>query len=154
MHYISQRITHIKKKGSDKMEAVKALQWQVAKITAGVLVLIGIGVLAIFRTDALPYMSGLMFGGGIGILMFRLLGITMEKAVKMSPGGAQAYVAVNYFIRMAIMGFVLFISVKLPSLNIFATAFGMISVKMVIYGLHVKGNNNSSDTLKGKEESH
>lgn len=151
------------------MDATKALQWQVSKITIAVLVGIGIVLGIVFKTESMPLLSGLLFGGMIGLLTFRLLGITMEKSMKMPPARAQAYVSAHYFIRMAIIGCVMFISVKVETLNIFTTALGIISVKAVIYGLHVSNKSNSgkknpeldktqasfsSDNLTGKEESH
>lgn len=132
------------------MDATKALQWQVSKITIAVLVGIGIILGIVFKTESMPLLSGLLFGGMIGLLTFRLLGISMEKSMKMTPAGAQAYISAQYFIRMAITGCVLFISVKVESLNIFTTALGIISVKAVIYGLHLSGKRNSVKATQSK----
>lgn len=130
------------------MDAIKALQWQVAKLTAGVLVVLGIILAIVFKTTAMPLITGLFFGGIIGILTFRLLGISMEKSISMSPSRAQIYVSAQYFLRMAITGAALFVSVKVETLNIFTVALGLIYVKAVIYGLHLKSKRTSNNSEK------
>lgn len=76
---------------------------------------------------------GLIFGSIIAALNFRLLAITLEKAVTLPPGKAQAYTGTRYMIRLLITAVVLFVSVKNPTLHIIGTALGLLSTQVVIF---------------------
>ena len=78
-------------------------------------------------------MLGVAFGSIIAILNFRLLALTMEKAVELPPGKAQAYTAIRYLIRMFIVAAVVFVSVKNPNINVIGTILGLISTQIVIF---------------------
>jgi hypothetical protein len=86
----------------------------------------------IFFEEPMTWLYGYIFGGAIGILNFMLLAKTMEKAVEMSPHKAQGYATVNYFIRFAITGVVLFIALKADYINALAVIVGLILIKLII----------------------
>jgi len=91
----------------------------------------------ILSNEPLPWIYGLAFGGSIGILNFIELGMTLEKAVTMSPGRAQAYAAAKYFVRYLITGIVLVISLKADYINVLGTILGLMQVKLVIIILNL-----------------
>ena len=104
------------------------------KIAKGVLIvnaIIGIISLFLIKTP-LPFLLGLIFGTIISILNFRLLALTIEKAVKLEPGKAQTYTASRYMIRYFIVGIVLYVSIKANYINVLGTAIGMLTLKFVI----------------------
>lgn len=82
---------------------------------------------------AIPMIIGIIFGSVIAILNFRLLALTLEKAVNLPPGKAQAYTGVRYMIRLAITAAALIVSIKNPNLHIIGTAIGLISTQVVIF---------------------
>lgn len=86
----------------------------------------------LFLNEPLKWTYGFLFGGFIGILNFMQLARTVEKAVKMNPGSAQAYASISYFIRFAIMAVVLIVSLKADYINAFATIMGLLSIKFII----------------------
>ena len=81
----------------------------------------------------IPMVIGIVFGSVIAILNFRLLALTLEKAVNLPPGKAQAYTGVRYMIRLAITAAALIVSIKNPNLHIIGTAIGLISTQVVIF---------------------
>src|SRR5665647_190491 len=87
------------------------LQIKIIKIDLTMLIILIIFSF-LFLTNPMAWAYGYIFGGLIGILNFMQLARTVEKAVKMNPGAAQAYASVSYFVRFSIMAIVLIISIK------------------------------------------
>jgi hypothetical protein len=113
------------------MNGTAELQVKIIKINLIVLcVLIVFSFL--FLNEPLKWTYGYIFGGLIGILNFMQLARTVEKAVKMNPGGAQAYASISYFIRFGIMAVVLIVSIKADYINALATVIGLLSIKFII----------------------
>jgi len=90
------------------------------------------GCSALFLEKPLPFIYALIFGTLIGILNFRNLALTLEKAVKMTPGQAQVYAGSRYFIRYMINGIVIFVSIKADYLNVFGAVLGLFLIKFVV----------------------
>lgn len=63
-------------------------------------------ILSIVTKETIHSVLGVVFGSVIAILNFRLLALTMEKAVDLPPGKAQAYTASRYLVRMFIVAVV------------------------------------------------
>ena len=82
--------------------------------------------------NPITFIYGIFFGATIGFLNFRLLYLTLVKAVRMQPHQAQAYAASRYIIRMVITGVVLYVSIKSDQLNTIGTIAGLFSIKLVI----------------------
>lgn len=134
------------------MEEVKALQISVIKSTA---ILVGIASVALFiglQADAAPYILGLILGSAISVLMFMQLANTIVKATFMTASKAQIYVGVQYAIRYAIIAIVLFISAKMPYLNVFSTAIGILMVKAILYVIQLSDKKKQKQNFKRKEE--
>lgn len=113
----------------------------------------GIIFLVIFRSGAPPYLVGLVFGTALGVLNFKQLGVTLEKAVTMTPAKAQTYVSIHYFIRFSLVAVALVVSIASDQIHILGMAAGLLTVKMVIYMTQLfSGNQKLSNIFKRKEE--
>lgn len=111
------------------------VQQEVKEISNGICIYaIIVGLISFFISKEPIYVIlGVAFGSIIAILNFRLLALTMEKAVELPPGKAQAYIAIRYLIRMFIVAAVVFVSVKNPNINVIGTILGLISTQIVIF---------------------
>lgn len=111
------------------------VQQEVNEVTKGICIYAVIIGLASFFISKEPIhiMLGVVFGSIIAILNFRLLAISMEKSVDLSPGKAQVHTGIRYLIRMFIVAVVVFISVKNPNVNVIGTILGLISTQIVIF---------------------
>lgn len=118
------------------MDKVYELKKNVLKYTITLDIII-IAVLFFIVKEPLAWTYGLIFGGLIGCLNFLHLGKTMENAVKMNPGKAQAYASSQYFLRFFATGIVITISLKADYINVLATIIGLLLVKFVIFITHL-----------------
>ena len=111
------------------------VQQEVKEVTKGIgIYAIVIGLASFFISkEPIHMILGVVFGSIIAILNFRLLAISMEKSVDLSPGKAQAYSGIRYMVRMFIVAAVVFISVKNPNINVIGTVLGLISTQIVIF---------------------
>ena len=114
------------------MEIVKNTQKSLLK---GVIVLVGtisVMSLIIWNESSTTFITGLIFGAIIGFLNFRLMYITLTKAVKMQPHRAQGYAFSNYMARYTITGVVLYVSLKADHINVIGVVIGLFALKLVI----------------------
>lgn len=111
------------------------VQKEVDDVTKGILIYAIIIMIMSFILSKSPIsiILGVVFGSIIAILNFRLLALTMEKAVDLPPGKAQAYTASRYMVRMFIVAIVIFVSVKNPSIHVLGTILGLVSTQIVIF---------------------
>ena len=112
------------------------MTWELRKIIS--LTSLGLGVIfclvSFIAADRYsPAVLGIVFGTLISVLNFNLLAKTTEKIAGMDPQRAQMKVTVNYIIRYAIYGIVLFISIKAPYLNPIGTAAGFFTSILALY---------------------
>ncbi|GMG95546.1 ATP synthase subunit I [Tepidimicrobium xylanilyticum] len=98
----------------------------------GILSLIIIGTIFIFFPNPKPIILGYFFGTIISIISFKLMGNTINKAVKRPPRQATSYAVFHYMLRFIIYAIVLIIASKADYLNFFATAIGLTMVKNTI----------------------
>ena len=108
---------------------------EVKAVTLGVPIfdIVAVIVLMLISKFSMPMLVGIIFGSVIAVLNFRLLALTLEKAVNLPPGKAQAYTGVRYMIRLTITAAALIVSVRNPHLHIIGTAIGLISTQVVIF---------------------
>ena len=109
------------------------LVFKIARRTA-IISLFIIGIMAFIFREAKPIVLGYIFGTIISILGFKLLDNTINKAVEMTPGRANAYSVVHYILRYIIYAVVLGISALANYLNFPATLLGLLMVKIIIFG--------------------
>lgn len=134
------------------MTEVRALQISVIKYTYFIVGLASVALLIGIKLAAIPYILGLVLGSTISVLTFMLLANTLVKASFMSPGRAQIYMGVNYFLRFAIIAIVLYISTQMPYLNVFATVIGIFMVKGILYFIQLSDKRQLKQNFKRKEE--
>ena len=111
------------------------VQKEVNDVTKGICIytLIVSIILLIVTKSRMEMITGLIFGSIIAILNFRLLAISMEKAMNFSPNKAQIYTASRYLVRMFIITIVIFVSVKNQNIHVIGTVLGLISTQIVIF---------------------
>lgn len=118
------------------MNETRELRLKIYKYT--VLLACVIAVVSIFFTkDFFSFVSGLFFGTAIAILNFTLLAKTIEKSIYLPPEKAKVYASSRYFIRYTIYGAVLYISVIADYINVIGTIAGILTIKFVVYVLHL-----------------
>ncbi|MBO3444045.1 MULTISPECIES: ATP synthase subunit I [Clostridia] len=122
---------------------------EIKYITKGVIVfdIIIIAILLITSNFTKAMLLGIVFGTIIAVLNFRLLALSIDKAVTMSASKAQIHMSSRYVVRMTIIGIVLLVSAQAPYLNILGVALGLLSPKFVILSRRIL-----IDKLKRKEE--
>ena len=108
---------------------------EVKAVTLGVPIfdIVAIILLIAISQFSMPMLIGIIFGSIIAVLNFRLLALTLEKAVNLPPGKAQASTGVRYMIRLTITAAALIVSINNPNLHIIGTAIGLISTQVVIF---------------------
>ncbi|KNF09721.1 F-ATPase, F0 complex, subunit I AtpI [Gottschalkia purinilytica] len=97
-----------------------------------IVMLIGTGLILLLFKDPKSYIYGLIFGGSINILNFRLMSISVRKSVNMSQNSAKRHTINNYMIRYLIYGLVLTIAALADYINLYTTIMSMFIVKIVI----------------------
>lgn len=124
------------------------LRNEIKYITKGVIVfdIIVMAILLITSNFTKAMLLGLVFGTIIAGLNFRLLAISISKAVNMPASKAQIYSSAQYMLRMFIVFIVLLVSAKAPYLEILTVALGLLSTKFVILSRKIL-----IDKLKRKE---
>lgn len=97
-----------------------------------ILTLLVIGIFFLTLPKPKPYIYGIIFGATINVLNFRLMSLTLEKAVKMANNKIMPYVVGNYMVRYLIYGIVLTISAIADYINFYSTVLGIFMVKIII----------------------
>ena len=87
---------------------------------------------SLFIRPIIPFITGIFFGTVIAILNFRLLYLTIERAVTMHPERARKYTVSRYLIRYALTAMVILVSINSPLLNTLGTVIGLLTIKLVI----------------------
>lgn len=82
-------------------------------------------------------LAGVFLGGAVSILMFMELGRTLQKAVTMNAGGAQAFATMKYSLRFAVTALVVFLALKADYISNIGTILGLLSVKLVVWGKYL-----------------
>lgn len=81
--------------------------------------------------------AGIVLGGTVGILMFMELGRTLQKAVHMNAGSAQAFTTIKYSLRFAVTAVVVLLALKAPYISDIGAIVGLLSVKIVVWGKYL-----------------
>ncbi|MBS4536446.1 ATP synthase subunit I [Clostridium sp. D2Q-14] len=97
-----------------------------------ILIIILSGIILITIPEPKEYVLGLIFGGIINLLNFRLMSITLEKSLNMPQGKIMPYILANYMIRYLIYGIVLTIAALADYLNFLMVIIGFFMVKVII----------------------
>ncbi|NLE25003.1 MAG: ATP synthase subunit I [Clostridiaceae bacterium] len=123
------------------MKELIKLKLSVYKYTFIIALIVG-AVSFFIVSDFKAFVYGLVFGTLIAVLNFNLLSNTMEKAAQMPSERAQRYASSKYYIRFAIYGIVLYISIIAPYINVIGTIIGLLTIKLVILILYAFNDKN------------
>ncbi|MDO4799831.1 MAG: ATP synthase subunit I [Bacillota bacterium] len=133
------------------MEAIKRTKLRVLKATC--IAMIGLSLVAlVFARNKAAMIYGLWVGAAVGILNFWELANTLTKAVTMPPQKAQLYTGAKYMLRFAITAVALALTMLSPEIDALGAVIGIISVKIVIYLLHLFGDKGYYKRIIGKED--
>ncbi|SDY67327.1 ATP synthase I chain [Proteiniborus ethanoligenes] len=96
------------------------------------LALILSGIFWLLLPNPKEYIYGLIFSTSINVLNFRLMGITLEKAINMPSKNIMPYVVANYFVRYTIYGIMLVVSAVADYISLYTAILGLFMIKIVI----------------------
>lgn len=95
--------------------------------------LLEIGFFFVIRENILHNIYGLLLGGVVNILFFRLMYLNINKVLDGKVKNVQAYIFINYFARYAITGCILYIAAVQENISLYSCFLGLLSIKIVIY---------------------
>ena len=98
----------------------------------GGLCLVVSGVLLVALRYPKPAVLGWIFGCLIAMAMFKLMYLTLLRALDKPEAQAARYTGIHYLLRFAIYAVVLIVAAKAEYLSLVGTFFGLLSVKYVI----------------------
>lgn len=110
-----------------------------------VLDLIIIGILFATSTYSKAMLLGLLLGSVFSVINFRLLAITIEKAVEMNPGRAQIYAGSRYTIRLVITAAVLILALKAPYIDFIGAITGLFLSKIASLYVGIRSRHSSME---------
>lgn len=118
-----------------------------------VLALLTIGIFFFVFPNPKKYVYGMIFGTGINLLNFRLMSLTLSKAVELPQHKVMPYVVANYFARYLIYATVLGIAAFADYLSFLTAILGIFMVKIIIisdtfYDIIVKKKKTSNNKAK------
>lgn len=98
----------------------------------GGLCLVVSGLLLVALRHPKPAVLGWIFGCLIAMAMFKLMYLTLLRALDKPEAQAARYTGIHYLLRFAIYAVVLIVAAKAEYLSLVGTFFGLLSVKYVI----------------------
>ena len=104
------------------------------KIFKGILVLdvIFIAIIYILGKFDIPMLQGILIGSVYALLNFRLIAVSLNRAVQMSPGRAQVFVGVSYVGRLPLTAAIILAAIKVDYINAFGVIVPMFFPKIII----------------------
>lgn len=79
------------------------------------------------------HLYGLLLGGFVNILFFRLMYLNISKVVDRKVKNIQTYIFFNYIARYCITGFILYIAATNENISLYSCFLGLLSIKLVIH---------------------
>ncbi|SMP52340.1 ATP synthase subunit I [Anoxynatronum buryatiense] len=114
-----------------EMEDISITQKSIAKrvfLANSLVALLGMWVFH----PPLAFLTGVFFGTAVSLLNFRLLYLTIQRAVTMHPERARKYTVSRYMIRYVLTTLVILISIRSPDIHALGTIIAMVMIKIVI----------------------
>lgn len=102
-------------------------------------------IVSLFFKERLPLVLGLIIGGGLAIVSFRMIYLSILMAIGKDESKAKRFMILSYGLRYLFYGIVLYLGHKTGYYNIFTTALGLITIKLVLY------INNFISLIKGRK---
>jgi len=106
------------------------------KIFKGIVVLdvIFIAIIYILGKFDIPMLQGILIGSVYALLNFRLIAVSLNRAVQMSPGRAQVFASISYMGRLALTAAIILAAIKVDYINAFGVIVPMFFPKIIIVG--------------------
>jgi hypothetical protein len=113
---------------------VDATLRETIKIFKGIVVLdvIFIAIIYILGKFDIPMLQGILIGSVYALLNFRLIAVSLNRAVQMSPGRAQVFAGVSYVGRLALTAAIILAAIKVDYINAFGVIVPMFFPKIII----------------------
>ena len=104
------------------------------KLLKGIIVLdiIFIAIIYILGKFDIPMLQGILIGSVYALLNFRLIAVSLNRAVQMSPGRAQVFAGVSYVGRLALSAAIILAAIKVDYINAFGVIVPMFFPKIII----------------------
>ena len=104
------------------------------KIFKGIVVLdvIFIAIIYILGKFDIPMLQGILIGSVYALLNFRLIAVSLNRAVQMSPGRAQVFAGVSYVGRLALTAAIILAAIKVDYIIAFGVIVPMFFPKIII----------------------
>lgn len=104
------------------------------KLLKGIIVLdiIFIAIIYILGKFDIPMLQGILIGSVYALLNFRLIAVSLNRAVQMSPGRAQVFAGVSYVGRLALTAAIILAAIKVDYINAFGVIVPMFFPKIII----------------------
>ena len=109
------------------------------KIFKGIVVLdvIFIAIIYILGKFDIPMLQGILIGSVYALLNFRLIAVSLNRAVQMSPGRAQIFASISYTGRLALTAAIILAAIKVDYINAFGVIVPMFFPKIIIVSLAI-----------------
>ena len=109
------------------------------KIFKGIVVLdvIFIAIIYILGKFDIPMLQGILIGSVYALLNFRLIAVSLNRAVQMSPGRAQVFASISYMGRLALTAAIILAAIKVDYINAFGVIVPMFFPKIIIVSLAI-----------------
>ena len=106
------------------------------KLLKGIIALdvIFIAIIYILGKFDIPMLQGILIGSVYALLNFRLIAVSLNRAVQMSPGRAQVFAGVSYVGRLALTAAIILAAIKVDYINAFGVIVPMFFPKIIIVG--------------------
>lgn len=85
------------------------------------------------KESLLQNIYGLLLGGFVNLLFFRLMYLNINKVLEGRVKNVRAYIFINYLARYTITGFILYIAAVREDISLYSCFLGLLSIKIVIY---------------------
>lgn len=106
------------------------------KLLKGIIVLdiIFIAIIYILGKFDISMFQGILIGSVYTLLNFRLIAVSLKRAVQMSPGRAQIFASISYMGRLALTAAIILAAIKVDYINAFGVIVPMFFPKIIIVG--------------------
>lgn len=122
------------------------LQWQLSVNMIVISLVIGI-IGSFFVQDLYPFWLGLMVGTFFSIIKLYMMEKSIQKSIQMDPKKASLYTTFQYLFRYVLTAIVfIIIATTQPTVAIFSTALGMITMKIAVYLYSFQEKRKKKDT--------
>lgn len=98
-----------------------------------ILLLFELVIVLLFFENKLSLALGLVIGGGLSIVSFRVIYLNILIAIGKSEEKAKKYMTISYTIRYIVYGLVLAFSALSSLFSIYTCALGLFSIKLAMY---------------------